>query len=422
MISRSTKDDGQPVPKEQKIRDSCNACSSQKIRCGKQRPKCSRCSLKGLDCEYSYSKRTGQRQPRERNAVDKTAIPGLPTSQPPTPPASDVQTIFTMADDTMVSMPRFMPPSSTYDDFSWMWNQTPQITPQDENTLFHPTPQAELNTAMDPFDFPMGNDSAGSAPQSIPSRGSGLSSMSESDQASEFGQGFSEASRRSHSFAAPRSSRSTSRGGKRRPHDCARAVLKVVADLHVSNQSCQRASEDSNARQHAPQMRDVDTVVGHNREALARLSRILDCPCSSEQDVLIVVYLAIFKVLSWYAAVLGSDNMSKNHRPLPALLDRVQTKPIVMGNYVLDVSASRVVRAHVVLTQVKENVNPLVKRLAVIQESHTIDSFGSKTVSPRAETSTPPFLEMDLLSSNHRALQDQLSTLLSTAENIKQSC
>ena len=44
-----------------KIRDSCNACSQQKIKCSREKPACERCASKGLNCEYSVSRRNGKR-------------------------------------------------------------------------------------------------------------------------------------------------------------------------------------------------------------------------------------------------------------------------------------------------------------------------------------------------------------------------
>lgn len=48
---------GRPSPK---LRDSCQACASSKVKCQKEKPKCSRCAKRGLECEYLATKRAGR--------------------------------------------------------------------------------------------------------------------------------------------------------------------------------------------------------------------------------------------------------------------------------------------------------------------------------------------------------------------------
>ena len=48
------------APRAPKLRDSCNACATAKIRCGKQKPTCTRCQKRGLSCEYEVTRRAGR--------------------------------------------------------------------------------------------------------------------------------------------------------------------------------------------------------------------------------------------------------------------------------------------------------------------------------------------------------------------------
>ena len=64
-----------------KMRESCNTCSSQKIRCGKERPICSRCVAKNVECSYSYSKRTGRRAAMRRVSTDTISAAAAPRSR-----------------------------------------------------------------------------------------------------------------------------------------------------------------------------------------------------------------------------------------------------------------------------------------------------------------------------------------------------
>ncbi|KAL2179566.1 uncharacterized protein P884DRAFT_195178, partial [Thermothelomyces heterothallicus CBS 202.75] len=44
-------------PSQRKLRDSCTDCASSKVRCGKEKPTCSRCARRGVACVYLVSRR-----------------------------------------------------------------------------------------------------------------------------------------------------------------------------------------------------------------------------------------------------------------------------------------------------------------------------------------------------------------------------
>lgn len=45
-----------------KLRDSCHACASSKLRCSKEKPTCSRCAKRGKACQYFVTRRAGRKQ------------------------------------------------------------------------------------------------------------------------------------------------------------------------------------------------------------------------------------------------------------------------------------------------------------------------------------------------------------------------
>lgn len=57
-----------------KLRDTCNECAAAKVRCSKDKPACSRCISRSLQCEYGVSKRSGRPLPHgstaKRNGTD----------------------------------------------------------------------------------------------------------------------------------------------------------------------------------------------------------------------------------------------------------------------------------------------------------------------------------------------------------------
>lgn len=45
-----------------KLRDSCHACATSKIKCPKEKPSCSKCEARGIKCQYFFAKRPGRRR------------------------------------------------------------------------------------------------------------------------------------------------------------------------------------------------------------------------------------------------------------------------------------------------------------------------------------------------------------------------
>lgn len=56
----------------QKLKDSCDNCSSSKVRCTKEKPSCARCEKSGYTCFYSPARRVGRPyRSREASSVEK---------------------------------------------------------------------------------------------------------------------------------------------------------------------------------------------------------------------------------------------------------------------------------------------------------------------------------------------------------------
>lgn len=62
-----------------KLRDSCHACASSKLRCSKEKPTCSRCAKRGKQCEYYATRRAGRKQASKLSANKSDVVPALPT-------------------------------------------------------------------------------------------------------------------------------------------------------------------------------------------------------------------------------------------------------------------------------------------------------------------------------------------------------
>lgn len=68
-------------PPTQKLKDSCDMCSSSKVKCNKEKPLCSRCRKLGYPCFYSPARRMGRPHPNRRTITRKSLEPGPKVSR-----------------------------------------------------------------------------------------------------------------------------------------------------------------------------------------------------------------------------------------------------------------------------------------------------------------------------------------------------
>ncbi|KAM3419063.1 hypothetical protein BST61_g5018 [Cercospora zeina] len=355
--------------KRPKIRESCTHCSSQKIRCTKERPACARCVNKGLLCQYNISRRTGTRRPSIR------ATPEPDTLKPMAPTSS-------ASADSIVIHGRLSPSLSdlamldgldAFDDSMWAQPVVTNVEDMD----------------MQYFDF----FSAGGFEAEPEAKGlSGVDStpLSPTEVAKLFGistGGLSkvgmEASTRPSSSASPRSQRgggSTGHGGG--GGGCISTALQIFSELHVSGSACPIAAGSADQ-----DVRDFDHVLDSNRTALERLSSILDCrPCCRNHEVLTAAFLAIHKALSWYSAAL--DVASDDEPSSTSSSSRVTSPPAFLGSYALGTQAQALARAYVVTAQLQQHFQPLMAKLQRISWSSPPPPSSSSSSSSSASSAS----------------------------------
>ncbi|TIC90995.1 Sterigmatocystin biosynthesis regulatory protein [Colletotrichum higginsianum] len=196
-----------------------------------------------------------------------------------------------------------------------------------------------------------------------------------------------------------------------RIHDCTLEVLEIVSDFHALAQGCLTAVRDPACTAHPEHPLDDDTpremgtVLRHNREILHKLNKLLECRCFMRQEVLVLAYVAVYKALGWYAAVLGDDGSSEEDQSHCPLFGRIAITASFVGSYCLDSDSQRVVAAHLVLTHLWEHVDPLIKRL---RDWH-----------PSAATHATKGHMSNIIDQHHQALQAELERITFKAKSIK---
>ena len=61
MYKSAKKSSYPPTMRIPRLRDSCDACASAKVRCTKSKPTCTRCEKREICCQYTATKRAGRR-------------------------------------------------------------------------------------------------------------------------------------------------------------------------------------------------------------------------------------------------------------------------------------------------------------------------------------------------------------------------
>ncbi|KAI1200624.1 hypothetical protein F5X97DRAFT_84872 [Nemania serpens] len=69
----------------QKYKDSCTHCAGAKVRCSKEKPRCTRCNERGLDCSYGLSYRYGRLPARAKLSVGGGFMDQASSTAPSTP-------------------------------------------------------------------------------------------------------------------------------------------------------------------------------------------------------------------------------------------------------------------------------------------------------------------------------------------------
>jgi hypothetical protein len=380
----SDSDQGDSGASTAKVRDSCNACSQQKIKCGREKPVCERCASKGLTCEYSVSRRNGKRtrsvptdptffygrSPGYHTADDFDNIDFAFNHQDPTMFTNENTINCTPAAREDIATQNYFDPhafdnfNQTVADFGDCILSGPNASSNSSsNASYKSTDMPICQSLPTFFESRLSDDVQLTRPDPLPS---GLQSPGLSDRRILSQQQLIPAR---HSVSSP---------------DCTSIALQITSGMHVASKTCMasRSSVPENGRQNLPEddSHEINAVLHRNREAIQHLSRVLECPCSLDTSCILACYLAMFKLCAWYAAAAGLDS---SHFPDIADLV-VVARPIFMGSIALNNDTQRLVRASVVLQEIRAHAQPLAARLTKNRTPEGIASEATTAISPEA--------------------------------------
>ena len=367
--SRSPRSPREPVTSK-KLKGSCDACAKAKVRCGKEQPTCQRCTNQEVTCHYSPARRMGKRPASSITAATAAAAAQATArtqaeEQPSRHRLSDFSTAFSPEQDhaqpsteTPGAMDMFSyqhtRPSSAFGfglpTPSHSGTATPWKDPIHSSDNYFSKPGVTSNPYFppSPLNFSMPENWVDQL--SMTSASEQMFSC-EDDLQSYFSvqDGSTTDSSPSFGFATISNSSSEHRHHHHLQQDCMSLALTTLHSLHVRLTSCTSVSSSLSP---APSP-SIDSVLANNKVAMDNISTILDCPCSLNPHVALVLSLISSKILAWYQAIArnGSSPPPSSNAPLPCYPETVMRMPITIGVFRLEGEDQGKMIAQLVLTE-----------------------------------------------------------------------
>ncbi len=373
------------APDRPKLRNSCHACASSKLKCSQEKPTCSRCAKGGLTCEYVAAKRGG-RKPNSRlssdnrgndisnsaiNANDNVHLPSqanwfAPSSlNPSTDPLRSPGVVHHSPKANVSGS------SDMLQDFFGPMDQTLSSTSTDTGTDLDDFFTSPISFSTDMSDVNIFG-TADFFPTSIDSSSNGSESLSDAfpvfeDAVSEFlalsvpsstPKNSTSPGKEVHNYQEVRATES--------PCSCLVQALGFMKQLFPSSSNaCMTWATQGLDK--ATAISTIQAVIARNEATIEAVSTMLQCSCSQDGYLLAVMSLIIFKVLGWYAAVarktpsLQGPQACRSRQSSPS--GQVLQNPTVVGNYCLNGADSARMAAQLVLSEL-HRVRRLVDQLS----------------------------------------------------------
>ncbi|KAI0877842.1 hypothetical protein GGS24DRAFT_446206 [Hypoxylon argillaceum] len=252
-----------PSMKVPKLRSSCDACGSAKVKCDRRQPHCSRCLSLGSVCVYGVSRKYGKPPRKTIGAAKDRPLPSVDRQDAlsvlPTPPG-------------ITEMPRarndflFFP---DVDDFAM--TDAPYHEGFDSG-LFPPL-SLDQWLQSDTLAFGFGTPPASNSDHDSVDRGSS--------------QGASDDSAASHTS-----------------HNCHRESYEILLRLGLGHGDFSRLAVASPSDLDTGSAQ-LDRVLHLNRNAIDRLTKLLSCSCRRSPHLAMLYASIISRILVWYQQAVG---------------------------------------------------------------------------------------------------------------------
>ena len=221
------------------------------------------------------------------------------------------------------------------------------------------------------------------------------------------------------------------------PRDYMSTALEALQNLHRPQSTCIIACDGEGELQSKPRSPEIDDVLATNKEIIDSIVRTLNCSCSRDTELALILTVIAFKIISWYSAVARSDEVpsgSANNASKPAA-ERVSYMPITVGKYNLDREDKVRTRAQIALSELHRMVR-LIELLSksfgqVGQDTHMVglEERGDNDVcleASKREAHNPPraigAVLMTFLRSRIRSATNETMGILKESQQLQMHC
>lgn len=325
------------------IRASCDNCANSKVRCSKGQPRCQRCIYQGTECKYSPSQKCRKRAfssarpnpPRDRSGGKTPRFESVSSTALPTPDATRSEPVSfpTPALEQpshRIPEEEFKIPSSEPDHRDYT---AASLFGTDVDSLLHwgelgvspeepPQSRPEMATLTDPPPL---------QPWMSQRRMDPYASLNDAELADFWTIPSKE----------PVSPAQTTRPRSRKDstwesHRCFHLAIAAIQKLESPFTSCSPPCADPTTPAALPAgcSRSLDTVLKDNRSAIDSLFTILNCSCTAQTDLVLLIATISLRVLMWYQASLerssstgGSGSSTFNSAATALLSPSTATEP-----------------------------------------------------------------------------------------------
>ena len=386
-----------------KLRHSCHACASSKLKCSQNKPTCSRCAKRGLTCEY-FAAKPGGRKPNKQSSNDnhQNGVPNTTANFSNNEHLSaQVNRLPSSSSDPTIDLPS-----------SGILHQSPRTTISDTSMdLFDPIDQglSSISTAacndlddlcnssisssmeasnVDLFKladfFPAGIENNINDPENLSDACpvfenaiSELLALSAPSSTSKIPTAPSNEVQEYQSFPAMEPACS-----------CLLRALGFMKQLFPSPFSSDCMTRATQGLDKATITPTIQAAITRNEATVQAVDAMLNCAsCSQDGYLLAVMSLIIFRVLGWYEAVArqtpglhGSPPCRQRESSPPGL---VLENPVVVGSYRLDGDDSARMSAQLVLNEL-HRVRNLINKLSSKLKMQASKSRGGGAESPES--------------------------------------
>ncbi|ETS76959.1 hypothetical protein PFICI_10833 [Pestalotiopsis fici W106-1] len=377
LLSNPTQPPAQPL----KLRDSCHACASSKVKCHKEKPTCSRCRKRGITCEYFAHRRPGRKQENRAkdttNHVERqentTAVEMLDLNWP----APDFSTQTSIANDNLdVFHDIFVPPDQLnngltdftidFDDFDIQSDPAEIASLPDTSSLesmFVTSPTAPTDTIT----------------PNVITPNVGLSVLEGLPDTTHHTQAINLAS---YIQTPPTEKTPDSRIKhlEENKDPCMTRALSFLTQLSESTSRICKTSETGCSGTNKKSLPEsLDGIIAENRRLLEAMSNILQCRCSEDDDLLCIQAIVASKILNLYASAIEI-------KPSPARVGSGVSTHTTAGQYEPQVEQQLSTRTHPQLASGRDPIRMAAQ--SVLGELHRVQRLLSQMLQKSKDNET----------------------------------